>query len=115
MGKWDTVIKDEFDGHLVVVEVRRSDFEMGIGQDGQPGVRVTITCLRDCDDEMDMAAREQTSMTTYDPAGALITLEPDTLDELEGDLIEVGFSTEAAARIVSRVPHQNGPWPTNMS
>jgi len=114
MGKWDTVIKDEFDGHLVVVEVRRSDFEMGIDQGRQTGVRVTITCLRDCDDDPVKAASGQTSMTTYDPAGALITLKPDTLDELEGDLIEVGFSTEAAARIVSRVPHRTGPWPANL-
>jgi len=47
-------------------------------------------------------------------AGALITLEPDTLDGLEGDLIEVGFSTEAAARIASKVSHRNGPWPANL-
>ena len=114
MGKWDTVIKDEFDGHLVVVEVRRPNDQPDIGQNRQPGVRVTITCLRDCDDEMDTAASEQMSTATYDPAGALITLEPETLDELEGDLIEVGFSTEAAARIVSRVPHRNGPWPANL-
>jgi hypothetical protein len=53
-------------------------------------------------------------MTTYDPAGALITLKPSTLDELEGDLIEAGFSTEAAARIASRVPHRTGPWPANL-
>jgi hypothetical protein len=109
MGEWDTVIKDEFDGHLVVVKVRRSDFETDNSQGEQPGVRVTITCLRDCDDEMDIAASEQTSTAAHDPAGALITLQPDTLDELEGDLIEVGFSPEAAARIVSRVPHRNGP------
>lgn len=93
MGKWDTVINGEID------------------QDRQPGVRVTITCLRDCDDE----TSGQTSMTTYDPAGALITLEPDTLDELEGDLIEVGFSTEAAARISSKVSHRNEPWPATPS
>jgi hypothetical protein len=64
---------------------------------------------------MNIAASEQTSTATHDPAGALITLEPDTLDDLEGDLIEVGLSTEAAARIVSKVPHQNRPWPTHMS
>ena len=33
MGNWDTVVSEEFDGHLVVVEVRRSDFEMDVGQD----------------------------------------------------------------------------------
>jgi hypothetical protein len=114
MGKWDTVIKDEFDGHLVVVEVRRSDFETDISQGGHPGLRVTITCLRDCDDETGMAASGQTSTETYDMAGALITLGPDTLDELEGDLIEVGFSTEAAARIASKVSHRNGPSPANL-
>jgi len=64
MGKWDTVIKDEFDGHLVVVEVRRSDFETDIDQDRQPGVRATITCLRDCDDEKGMATSGQTSTET---------------------------------------------------
>jgi hypothetical protein len=80
MGKWDTVINDEFDGHLVVVEVRRPNDQPDIGQDGQPGLRVTITCLRDCDDE----TSGQTSMTTDDPAGALITLGPDTVDDLEG-------------------------------
>jgi hypothetical protein len=114
MGKWDIIIKDEFDGHLVMVEVRRSDFETDNSQGGHPGVRVTITCLRDCDDT-DIAASEQTSTATDAPAGALITLEPDTLDELEGDLIEVGFSTEAAARIVSRVPHRNEARPVPMS
>ena len=115
MGKWDTVINDEFDGHLVVLEVRRPNDQPDIGQDRQPGLRVTITCLRDCDDEMNIAASEQTSTATYDPAGALITLEPDTLDELEGDLIEVGFSTEAAARISSKVSHCNEPWPATLN
>jgi hypothetical protein len=84
MGKWDTVINEEFDGHLVVVEVRRPNDWANISQDGQPGVRVTITCLRDCDDEPGMAASGQASVAADDPAGALITLEPDTLDELEG-------------------------------
>jgi hypothetical protein len=115
MGKWDTVINEEFDGHLVVVEVYRSDVETDSGQGGQPGIRVTITCLRDCDDDMDIAASEQTKTATYDSAGALITLEPDTLDELEGDLIEVGFSTEAAARISSKVSHRNEPWPATLN
>ena len=115
MGKWDTVINDEFDGHLVVVEVRRPNDQPDFGLDGQPGLRVTITCLRDCDDEPGMAASRQASVATDDPAGALITLEPDTLDELEGDLIEVGFSTEAAARISSKVSHRNGPWPATLS
>jgi hypothetical protein len=115
MGRWDTVIKDEFDGHLVVVEVRRFDFETDIGQDGQPGVRVTITCLRDCDDETGMVTSGQTSTTTDDSAGALIAFEPDTLDELEGDLIEVGFSTEAAALISSKVSCRNESWPAALS
>ena len=114
MGNWDTVVNEEFDGHLVVVEVRRSDFEMDVGQDGQSGVRVTIMCLRDCDDETGMAASGQARVATDDPAGALITLEPDTLDELEGDLIEVGFSTEAAIRVASRVSHRNGPGPATL-
>jgi hypothetical protein len=113
MGKWDTVIKDEFDGHLFVVEIRRPNDQTNIDQDRQSGVRVTITCLRDCDDETGMVASGQMSTETFDMAGALITLEPDTLDELEGDLIEVGFSTEAAARIASKVSHRNGPSPAN--
>lgn len=96
------------------VEFRRSDLETHIGQDGHPGVRITITCLRDCDDT-DIAASEHTNTATDAPAGALITLEPDTLDELEGNLIEVGFSTEAAARIVSRVPHRNEARTVSMS
>jgi hypothetical protein len=114
MGNWDTVINDEFDGHLVVVKVRRSGFETDSSQGRHPGVRVTITCLRHCDDTH-IAASEQTSTVTDDPAGALITLEPDTLDELQGDLIEAGFITEAAARIVSRVPHRNESKPIPMS
>ena len=115
MGKWDTVIKGEFDWHLVVVEVRRSAFETDIDRDRQPGVRVTITCLRDCDDGTGMATSGQTSMTTFDPAGALITLESDTLGELEGDLIEGGFSTEAAARIASKVSHRKEPCSATLS
>lgn len=76
---------------------------------------MTITCLRDCDDEMDITASEQTSTATYDRAGALITLESDTLGELEGDLIEVGFSTEATARIASKVARRSETGPAALS
>ena len=34
----------------------------------------------------------------------LITLEPYSLEDLEGELMEVGFSPEAAAQIASKVP-----------
>jgi hypothetical protein len=34
----------------------------------------------------------------------LITLEPDTVEDLEEELIEIGFSPEAAKWIVSKVP-----------
>lgn len=36
MGKWDIVIKDEFDGHLVVVDVCQSNFETDIGGADSP-------------------------------------------------------------------------------
>jgi hypothetical protein len=108
MGKWDVIIEGEFDGHLVVVETRRTDFAAKIGQDGEPAVRVTITCLRDCDVAPERIASGRPGTASGDRAGALIAFEADTFEGLEGGLIEVGFSTEAATLIASRVSHR--PW-----
>ena len=43
-------------------------------------------------------------MVEREATARLITLEPYSVEDLEGELMEVGFSPEAAAQIASKVP-----------
>jgi hypothetical protein len=102
MGEWKTVYEDEVEGRLVTVKAYHSD-EPEDEDDGPTPVRVTTTSLDEYPGTLEQDGN-QMLLVAPEEAGRLITLEPDSLDDLEGDLMEVGFSPEAAALIASKVP-----------
>ncbi|NBJ13480.1 hypothetical protein [Microvirga arsenatis] len=103
MGEWNTVFEGEIEGHLVTVKVYQSTGEVDCEDDGGPAVRVTTTSF---DDYPGIPEEEDgdTLLVEREGAGRLVTLEPYSLNDLEGELMEVGFSPAAAATIVSKVP-----------
>lgn len=103
MGEWNTVFEGEVEGRLVTVKVYQSTDEGDREDDGGPAVRVTTTSV---DDYPGILEEEDgdTLLVEREEAGRLVTLEPYSLNDLEGELMEVGFSPEAAATIVRKVP-----------
>ena len=94
MGEWKTVYEDEVEGRWVTLRTYESEDD----GDDDPVVRVTVAPLEDA--EQDEGGRKPV-------AGAednSITLEPDPVEDLEEELLEIGFSPEAASWIVSKVP-----------
>ena len=90
MGEWRTVFEEEVEGRLVTVKIYQS--EDTADDDGDEGPCV----LEDEDGDTLLLERED--------AGRLMTLEPYSLDDLAGELMEIGFSPEAAASVASKVP-----------
>jgi hypothetical protein len=77
-------------------------YESEDAEDGDEGpvVRVTVASLEDVEPN----EAGQTPLTDADADDRSITLDPDLVEDLEEELIEVGFSPEAAAWIVRKVP-----------
>ncbi len=100
MGEWKIVFDGEVEGRLVTVKVYDSDVDGD--EDAEPAVRVTVTSIEDGVPEP--IKDRQTLLAEPKPAGASITLDPAIFSDLEEELIEVGFSPEAAAHIVRTVP-----------
>jgi len=103
MDEWNTVFEGEVEGRLVTVKVYQCTAEGDCEDDGGPAVRVTTTSVDDYPGILEEGDGD-TLLIEREEAGRLITLEPYSLKDLEGELIEVGFSPEAAATIVSKVP-----------
>jgi hypothetical protein len=102
MGEWKTVYEDEVEERWVTVKVYESeDDEDG---DEDPVVRVTITPIDDVEGVLERSESLQTPVAEAKAADRSITLEPDPVEDLEEELIEIGFSPEAAAWIVRKVP-----------
>jgi hypothetical protein len=102
MGEWKTVYEDEVEERWVTVKVYESeDDEDG---DDDPVVRVTITPIDDVEGELEQNEHGQRPVAKATAADRAITLEPDPVEDLEEELIEIGFSPEAAAWIVRKVP-----------
>ncbi len=99
MGEWKAVFDGEVEGRPVVVKVY--DSEDDETEDGEPAVRVTTVPVGD--GARALERNEQSPLARPEEAGA-ITLDPATFADLEEELIEVGFSPEAAARIAGTVP-----------
>jgi hypothetical protein len=100
MGEWKTVYEDEVEERWVTVKVYESeDDEDG---DEDPVVRVTITPIDDVEGELEQNEHGQTPVAEVKAADRSITLEPDPVEDLEEELIEIGFSPEAAAWIVRK-------------
>jgi hypothetical protein len=102
MGEWKTVFEDEVEGRPVTIKVYEGDDDGG--EDEGVVVRVETTTIRDYEGAHERNEYGQTMIAGPEEAGAPITVEPSVLDDLEEELREVGFSAEAAALIVSKVP-----------
>ena len=101
MGEWKIVFDGEVEGRLVTVKVYHS--EVDEDEDAEPAVRVTVTSLEDAG-ALQPIEDGQTLLGAPEAAGVSITLDPAIFSDLEEELIEVGFSPEAAAHIVRTVP-----------
>ena len=98
MGEWKVVYEDEVEGRRVTLKVYESeDDEDG---DDDPVVRVTAVPVENVEQNED----RQKPVAETDADDNSITLDPDAVEDLEEELIEIGFSPEAAAWIVSKVP-----------
>jgi hypothetical protein len=102
MGGWKTVFEDEVEGRLVTVKVYESDEPED--QHEAPAVRVTTTFLAAYEDALEPIQDSHPPILVPEVASRTITLEPYNLDDLEGELIEVGFRPEADVSIVSKIP-----------
>jgi hypothetical protein len=102
MGEWKTVFDGEIEGRPVTVKVYES--EVDEDEDAEPAVRVTTTSLADDAGAFEPNEDGQTLFASTEPPSASITLDPAAFSDLEEELIEVGFSWEAAAHIVRTVP-----------
>jgi hypothetical protein len=102
MGEWKTVYEDEVEERWVTVKVYESEDDED-GDEG-PAVRVTAAPIEDVEGELEQKGNVQTPVAEAEAAVSSITLEPDPVEDLEEELIEIGFSPEAAAWIVRKVP-----------
>jgi hypothetical protein len=103
MGEWNTIFEGEVEGRRVVVKVYQNS-AAAEREDDSPAVRVTTTSIDEfprvpeCDGGTLLIERQE--------AARFVTLEPYSLDDLEGELMEVGFSPEAATTIARNVPSE---------
>lgn len=98
MGEWKTVYEDKVEGRWVTLKVYESeDDEDG---DDDPVVCVTAVPIENVEQNED----RQKPVAETDADENSITLDPDAVEDLEEELSEIGFSPEAAAWIVSKVP-----------
>jgi hypothetical protein len=102
MGKWKTVYADEVEGRWVTLKVYES--ELAEDADDDPVVRVTVAPIADETEEPEQAGDQPKPVPEPDADNNSITLDPDAVEDLEEELIEIGFSPEAATWIVSKVP-----------
>jgi hypothetical protein len=96
MGEWRTVYEDEVEERWVTLKVYESE---GDG-DEDPVVRVTVAPLEDAEQNEGRQEPEAEAIAEDNS----ITLEPDPVEDLEEELLEIGFSPVAAEWIVGKVP-----------
>jgi hypothetical protein len=102
MGEWKTVYEDEVEERWVTLKVYESEDD----EDGDEGpvVRVTVAPIADEASEPEQMGNEPMPVSEADAEDNSITLDPDAVEDLEEELIELGFSPEAVRWIVSKVP-----------
>jgi hypothetical protein len=98
MGEWKTVYQDEVEGRWVTLKVYESEDDEG--GDDDPVARVTAVPVENVEQNED----RQEPVAETDADDNSITLDPDAVEDFEEELSEIGFSPEAAAWIVSKVP-----------
>ncbi|MET0531672.1 MAG: hypothetical protein ABW003_25630 [Microvirga sp.] len=98
MSEWKPVFEDAVEGRWVTVKVYESEND----EDRDEGrvVRVTVAPLEK-DEPNDS---EPKSLTGADADDNSITLDPDLIEDLKEELIEIGFSPESAAWIAGKIP-----------
>jgi len=101
MGEWKTVYEDEVEGRWVTLKAYESEDNE---EDDGPVVRVTVAPIADEVDEPEQMGDEPKAVSKADAEDNAITLDPDAVEDLEEELIEIGFSPEAATWIISKVP-----------
>lgn len=104
MGEWKTVYEDEVEERWVTLKVYESKDDEEEEVDDAPVVRVTVAPIADEAGEAEQAGNRPEPAAGRDADDNSITLDPDAVEDLEEELIEVGFSPEAATWIVSKVP-----------
>ena len=102
MGEWKTVYEDEVEERWVTLKVYESE-DAEDGDEG-PVVRVTVVAIADEANEPEQMGNKPLPVSEADAEDNSITLDPDAVEDLEEELIEIGFSSEAAKWIVSTVP-----------
>ncbi|MBL0408415.1 hypothetical protein JKG68_31605 [Microvirga aerilata] len=102
MGEWKTVYEDEVEERWVTVKVYESEDDMG-GDEG-PAVRVTAAPIDNDEGDPEQNGDGQTPIAGLEAEDISITLEPDPVEDLEEELIAIGFSPVAATWIASKVP-----------
>jgi len=103
MGEWKTVYEDEVEGSWVTLKAYESEDDEEEDDDG-PVVRVTVAPVDDEAGEPKPTGDEPKPVSEADEDDKSITLDPDAIDDLEDELIEIGFSPAAVAWIVGKVP-----------
>ncbi|MBM1173636.1 hypothetical protein [Microvirga arabica] len=101
MGEWKTVYEDEVEERWVTLKVYESKDDEEDDDDDGLVVRVTVAPI---DDEPEQKGDEPKPIAKPDAEDNSITLDPDAVEDLEEELIEIGFSPEAVRWIVSKVP-----------
>jgi hypothetical protein len=96
MGEWKTVYEDEVEERWVTLKVYESEGD----SDEDPVVRVTVAPLEDAEQNEGRQEPEAEAIAEDNS----ITLEPDPVEDLEEELLEIGFSPVAAEWIVGKVP-----------
>ena len=102
MGEWKAVYEDEVEERWVTLKVYESEDD-GEEDDG-PVVRVTVAPIADEAAEAEQRGDGPKPAAGRDADDNSITLDPDAVEDLEEELLEIGFSPEAATWIVSKVP-----------
>jgi hypothetical protein len=102
MGEWKIVYEDEVEERWVTVKVYESEDD-GEEDDG-PVVRVTVAPIADELGEAEPRGDGPNRAAERDSDDNSVTLDPDAVEDLEEELLEIGFSPEAARWIVGKVP-----------
>jgi hypothetical protein len=98
MGEWKTIYDDEVEGRWVTLKVYESENDED--GDAEPVVRVIVAPIENAE------ANEggPKPLAGADSDDNSITLDPDVIEDLEEELIEIGFSAQAADWVISKVP-----------
>jgi hypothetical protein len=100
MEEWETLFEGEVEGRPVKLE-------MYTDEDGNRSVKVTTVGPEDEGGGFEELGEDAGDLAGPYPAGSPIVVEPSELADLEEELLELGFSDEAAGEISRHVPERS--------